>query len=73
MYTKDIIYAISILIITAWTIYKESREHKARKVSHIAANPKRCTDHAEAIAELRADVKNIKEDIKEIKDELKKQ
>ena len=72
MYTKDIIYAVSILIITAWTIYKEAKEVKARKVSHIQANPKRCTEHAVALGKLDERLKSVEADIKEIKDELKK-
>jgi hypothetical protein len=57
----------TLMIYNAWTARKEWRAQKRG----LSANPTRCTEHAVALATLKADVGNIKEDIKEIKGKLR--
>jgi hypothetical protein len=71
IYTKDIIYAIAIIIIMAWTIYKETKEMRARSAG-LAPNPLRCQEHGEGIAKLEERVKGVEDDVREIKELLKK-
>lgn len=51
----------SILVIAGWLVFKELREHAKSKEYGLMGNPVRCRQHAEAINDLRDDVKAIKE------------
>ncbi len=63
-----IVEALAILILGGWTGYKEIMSRRERKREEalteqfgMKANPTRCAEHADAINELRDDVKRIKE------------
>ena len=54
-----------------WRIYDSVRERSLARKYKLQDNPRRCSDHEVAIAEIKTEITNIKEDIKEIKEKLK--
>ena len=69
--TKDIVYALAILIMAGWTAYKEIREMRLTKKWNLSDNPKRCQEHGEAIARLEVRAGVIEDDVKEMRDILR--
>lgn len=59
---------IGLICVIAYTAIKEYRDYKRRKLEFeltekagLAPNPTRCQEHADAINELRDDIRRIKE------------
>jgi hypothetical protein len=57
---QNLATVLSIIIIAGYLSYKEIREYRARR-NGLAGNPTRCQGHADAINEIRGDIKRIKE------------
>jgi len=68
---KEIIYAIAISIVAAWTIYKELHDKRLRKRWNLKDNPDLCREHGEAIARIEARLDGIDTRIGGIEDRLK--
>ena len=71
---KDIGYAIAILIISAWTVYKELQRLKQRTQEQeyeLDPNPKRCREHGEDISAIKARLDGIDERLNRIENRIK--
>lgn len=71
---KDIAYAVAILIISGWTIYKELQRLKDKTKEQeyeLEPNPKRCREHGEDISAIKARLDGIDERLNRIEDRIK--
>lgn len=69
--TKDIVYAVAILLMAGWTAYKELREMRLTKRFNLDGNPERCQKHSDMISRLDERVKSLEEDVHDVKDMLR--
>jgi hypothetical protein len=68
---KDIAYAVAIVIIVGWEIFREVKRVKQEDDYNLDPNPKRCMAHEAAIAAIQATLEGVKERLDRIEDRLK--
>ena len=68
MVTRELIEAITVIVLVGWNTYKVFKDRKEQKLVRekevavgLPPNPLRCAEHQEAINQIKEDVRQIKE------------